>query len=138
METAIVPDGHTVDAAYVGAQLLVTRRREYGVDLIGPTRPDYRWRPRQCGLRGESVRDRLGPPTGDLPRRPDQRELVIRCGSWAQRGGQDQVLGEGFRSMHHPRSVYGSEAPGDPRAPAQPVASIARRPVTGDVARIPV
>jgi transposase len=32
-----------VDTAYVDAELLVTSRREYGVDLIGPTRPYYRW-----------------------------------------------------------------------------------------------
>jgi hypothetical protein len=31
-----------VDAAYVDGQLLVTRPREYGVDLIGLTRPNYR------------------------------------------------------------------------------------------------
>jgi transposase len=39
----LLPGKHTVDTAYVDAELLVTSRREYGVDLIGPTRPDYRW-----------------------------------------------------------------------------------------------
>jgi len=35
-----------VDTAYLDAELLVTSRREYGVDLIGPTPPDYRWQSR--------------------------------------------------------------------------------------------
>ena len=39
----LLPGKHAVDTAYVDAELLVTSRREYGVDLIGPTRPDYRW-----------------------------------------------------------------------------------------------
>ncbi len=39
----LLPGKHVVDTAYVDAELLVTSRREYGVDLIGPTRPDYRW-----------------------------------------------------------------------------------------------
>jgi transposase len=34
------------DTAYVDAELLADSRREYGVDLIGPTRPDYRWQSR--------------------------------------------------------------------------------------------
>lgn len=42
----LLPGKHAVDTAYVDAELLVTSRREYGVDLIGPTRPDYRWQSR--------------------------------------------------------------------------------------------
>jgi transposase len=39
----VLPGKHIVDTAYVDAELRVDSRREYGVDLIGPTRPDYRW-----------------------------------------------------------------------------------------------
>jgi transposase len=39
----LLPGKHAVDTAYVDAELLVTSRRDYGVDLVGPTRPDYRW-----------------------------------------------------------------------------------------------
>ena len=39
----LLPGKHAVDTAYLDAELLVISRREYGVDLIGPTRPDYRW-----------------------------------------------------------------------------------------------
>jgi transposase len=42
----LLPGKHAVDTAYVDAELLVTSRREYGVELIGPTRPDYRWQSR--------------------------------------------------------------------------------------------
>jgi transposase len=42
----LLPGKHVADTAYVDAELLVDSRREYGVDLIGPTRPDYRWQSR--------------------------------------------------------------------------------------------
>jgi transposase len=42
----LLPSKHMADTAYVDAELLAESRREYGVDLIGPTRPDYRWQSR--------------------------------------------------------------------------------------------
>ncbi len=42
----LLPGKHMADTAYVDAELLADSRREYGVDLIGPTRPDYRWQSR--------------------------------------------------------------------------------------------
>src|SRR5262249_3805282 len=45
-DTDLLPGKHLADTAYVDAELLVDSRREYGVDLIGPTRPDYRWQSR--------------------------------------------------------------------------------------------
>ncbi len=39
----LLPSKHIVDTGYVDAELLVDSRGEYGVDLLGPTRPDYRW-----------------------------------------------------------------------------------------------
>jgi transposase len=42
----LLPGKHVADTAYVDAELLVESRREYDVDLIGPTRPDYRWQAR--------------------------------------------------------------------------------------------
>jgi transposase len=39
----LLPGKHIVDTAYVDAELRVDSRQEYGVDLIGPTRPGYRW-----------------------------------------------------------------------------------------------
>ena len=45
-DTDLLPGKHMADTAYVDAELLVDSRREYGVDLIGPTRPDYRWQSR--------------------------------------------------------------------------------------------
>jgi transposase len=44
--TDLLPGQHIADTAYVDAELLVDSRREYGVDLVGPTRPDYRWQSR--------------------------------------------------------------------------------------------
>jgi transposase len=45
-DTDLLPGKHIADTAYVDAELLVDSRREFGVDLIGPTRPDYKWRSR--------------------------------------------------------------------------------------------
>jgi transposase len=42
----LLPGKHLVDTGYLDAGLLVRSEAEYGVDLIGPTRPDYRWQAR--------------------------------------------------------------------------------------------
>jgi transposase len=51
----LLPGKHIVDTAYVDAELRVDSHREYGVDLIGPTRPDYKWQS-QAG-QGFAARD---------------------------------------------------------------------------------
>ena len=43
----LLPSMHLVDTGYLDAKLLVATRREYGVDLVGPTRLDYRWQARE-------------------------------------------------------------------------------------------
>jgi transposase len=42
-ERDLLPGMHLADTGYVDAELLVGSRQEFGVDLVGPTRPDYRW-----------------------------------------------------------------------------------------------
>jgi hypothetical protein len=32
-----------VNTGYLDAELLVTSQREHGIELLGPTRPDYKW-----------------------------------------------------------------------------------------------
>jgi len=39
----LLPNKHLVDTGYVDAELLVTSREKYEVDLVGPTRSDYKW-----------------------------------------------------------------------------------------------
>jgi len=39
----LLPGKHLADTGYVDAELLVNSRQEFGVDLIGPTRSDYKW-----------------------------------------------------------------------------------------------
>jgi transposase len=39
----LLPYLHIVDTGYLDAELLVTSQRDYGVELLGPTRADYRW-----------------------------------------------------------------------------------------------
>jgi transposase len=41
-----LPDQHIVDAGYVSADLLVESEEEYGIDLLGPVRPDVSWQAR--------------------------------------------------------------------------------------------
>jgi transposase len=45
-EKRLLPGLHIVDTGDLDAELLVTSQREYGVELVGPTRPDYRWQAR--------------------------------------------------------------------------------------------
>jgi transposase len=40
---SLLPHVHIVDTGYLDAELLVTSQRDYGVELLGPTRADYRW-----------------------------------------------------------------------------------------------
>ncbi len=44
---ALLPTEHIVDTGYVDAKLLVESQRDYQVDLVGPTRKNYRWQARQ-------------------------------------------------------------------------------------------
>jgi transposase len=39
----LLPGKHLTDTGYLDAELLVSSQQEYGVDMIGPTRLDYRW-----------------------------------------------------------------------------------------------
>lgn len=39
----LLPETHIVDAGYPSAELLVSSKKNYGVDLFGPVRPDVRW-----------------------------------------------------------------------------------------------
>ena len=43
---ALLPTTHLVDTGYIDADLLVTSRERYGVDLFGPPRPDSHWQAR--------------------------------------------------------------------------------------------
>ncbi len=43
----LLPDQHIVDTGYVDAQLLHRSQQEYGIDLVGPTRADYKWQAQQ-------------------------------------------------------------------------------------------
>jgi transposase len=42
----LLPATHIVDTGYLDAKLLLTSQKEFGVDLLGPTRPDYKWQAR--------------------------------------------------------------------------------------------
>jgi transposase len=43
----LLPSMHLADTGYVDGPLLADSQRNYGVDLVGPTRADYHWQARQ-------------------------------------------------------------------------------------------
>lgn len=43
----LLPDHHLVDTGYVDAALLVSSPRDFGVELVGPTRANYKWQAKQ-------------------------------------------------------------------------------------------
>ena len=45
-EQKLLPTTHIVDTGYLDAELLVTSLRDYGVELLGPTRANMRWQAR--------------------------------------------------------------------------------------------
>ncbi len=51
-EKDLLPKDHLVDAGYVDARALAEGRSIYGLDLIGPTKPDPSWQARRGELYG--------------------------------------------------------------------------------------
>jgi transposase len=43
----LLPETQLVDTGYLDAELLAESKKNYGVDLYGPTRPDYKWQARE-------------------------------------------------------------------------------------------
>ena len=46
-EKDLLPETQFVDTGYLDAELLAESKKNYGVDLFGPTRPDYKWQARE-------------------------------------------------------------------------------------------
>ena len=46
-DKGLLPAVHLVDTGYLDAELLVATRRDFGIDLAGPTRADERWQARE-------------------------------------------------------------------------------------------
>jgi len=42
-QRALLPRTQLVDAGYIDAETLASSRTQFGIDLVGPTRGDYRW-----------------------------------------------------------------------------------------------
>ncbi len=51
----LLPRAHLVDTGFLDAALLAASRRDYKVEMVGPTRPDYKWQKR-AGLGFEAGR----------------------------------------------------------------------------------
>lgn len=50
----LLPREHFVDTGYVEAELIVTARDKYGIELVGPVMPDTRWQAREGAGFGQS------------------------------------------------------------------------------------
>ena len=46
-QKSLLPSQHFVDAGYVDAELLLTSKNDYGIELIGPVRADTSWQAHQ-------------------------------------------------------------------------------------------
>ena len=69
-ERDLLPRIHVVDTGFLDADLLVASRREYDVDLLGPTRLDYHWQ----------AREQTGFAVADFHIDWDKREAVCPMG----------------------------------------------------------
>ena len=54
----LLPRTHLVDTGFLDAALLASTQRDYKVELVGPTRPDYKWQKR-AGLGFEASRFKI-------------------------------------------------------------------------------
>ena len=43
----LLPAVHLVDTGFLDAELIATSKRDYGVNLLGPTRPDLKWQAKE-------------------------------------------------------------------------------------------
>ena len=43
----LLPAVHLVDTGFLDAELIVTSKQDYGVELLGPTRPDVKWQAKE-------------------------------------------------------------------------------------------
>jgi transposase len=46
-QKGLLPAVHLVDTGFLDAELIATSRRDYGVNLLGPTRPDVKWQAKE-------------------------------------------------------------------------------------------
>jgi hypothetical protein len=42
-QTDLTPSQHLLDSGYITAPILVSSQRQYGIEVIGPGRPDVKW-----------------------------------------------------------------------------------------------
>lgn len=42
-EKDLLPEAHIVDTGFLDAKLLVDSQKDFGIDLLGPTRQNYKW-----------------------------------------------------------------------------------------------
>ena len=42
----LLPKVHLLDTGYIDAELLAQSKQDHRIDLVGPTRPDYKWQAR--------------------------------------------------------------------------------------------
>jgi transposase len=101
----LLPATHIVDTGYLDARLLVKSQKDFGVNLLGPTRPDYKWQAKaQQGFAAEYFqvdwqKQQVTCPEGKISTswsaytHPNGKEMVkikfaqkdcIACKSWSK------------------------------------------------------
>ena len=75
------PRVHLVDSGFLDAALLVASRRDFGVDLLGPTRRTSVGRPARGRLRRRALRRRLGQRRVTCPAGHTSIQWTPRCDS---------------------------------------------------------
>jgi hypothetical protein len=106
-QTDLTPRQHLLDTGYITAPLLVSSQQRYGIEVIGPGRPDVRMASQHRGRhRCQSVSPRLGPQASDLSPRAYEYELDACSRPWQERGHQDQVLHHRLRQLSSADPLY--------------------------------
>jgi transposase len=95
---ALLPSQHLVDAGYPSAELLVSSQEKYGVDLLGPVRPDVSWQrqdPQASRLIGNAMSSSArwakpvvaGGPPKDHGVSPRSRSILAKRTAWRAKAG---------------------------------------------------
>lgn len=124
---ALLPARHIVDTGYVDAKLLVESQRDYQIDLVGPTRKNYRWQAsRASRFRCQSLSHRLGTATGYLSAGTQKPQLDSGQGPPQKRGDQDQVLDHRLPGLPISIALYAIKSPYAPHRHDSPTGTVSR------------
>jgi hypothetical protein len=111
----LLPTEHIVDTGYVDAKLLVESQRDYQIDLVGPTRKNYRWQASQhTGFDAEHFLIDWQQQQATCPQGQTSISWTPAIDNRKNEGDLDQVLDQGLSGLSISIALYPIQSPHAP------------------------